>query len=46
MSRQQPFTVNTDFAVNYMIIERFKVFKDVFKQFSITEMKSDCVNPE
>ena len=48
MSRQQPFTVNADFALNYMIIERFLwCSTNVFKQFfCITEMKSDDVNPE
>ena len=47
MSRQQPFTVNADFALNYMIIERFLwCSTKVFKQFCITEMKSDDVNPE
>ena len=47
MSRQQPFTVNADFALNDMIIERFlQCSTNIFKQFCITEMKSDYANPE
>ena len=47
MSQQQPFTVNADFALNYMITERFlQCSTNAFKQFCITEMKSDYVNPE
>ena len=38
MSRQQPFTVNTDdFAVNYMIIELFYSVQQTFLNYFVLQ---------